>query len=501
MPDIITITMNKRDSAKSDVYRLNVRNGLLTPYLVNPGNMTDWVVDADGGIRIAKASDGVTETILYRPNDKMPFKTIIQNNFKNTVRPIGFTGEKNYFYALSNVNRDRTALVKINAENVKEEQIIYSSDKADIQRVDYLKNRHRLELAAWDEAKPKKHFLDANIKAIYDDLDKQLNTAGADSNEINIADRDTAENKFIVATHTDRNSGSFYLYEHSTGKLTKLNDNSSIINPDVLCVMQPISYKATDGLLINGYLTLPQGENKTNLPVIVMPHDGPFGGRNSWGYNPEVQFWASRGYAVFQVNYRGSSGYGKAFLNAGYKEVGGKMQQDITDGVDWLIANKIANPRKIAIYGRGFGGFSALYGVSSNPKLYNCAVVQDGFINFFSYINTIPPFYKSSLQKMYLQRMYQTVGDPVKDFNNLRNISPAFHPDKIKVPVMIFQAQRDPRANISELDTYIHQLQTQKVVSYTSYKKLRWSGSNDSSRLDMYSKIEKFLDNNMRVKP
>ncbi|MDB5117100.1 MAG: family peptidase [Mucilaginibacter sp.] len=490
-PDIITIAMNKRDSANFDIYRLNIKTGELKTYLKNPGNITEWFPDVDGKIRLVKASDGVDETILFRANEKAPFKAIIKNNFRNSVKPIAFTGVKNYFYALSNVGRDKTAFVEINAENGKEERVIYSSDKADIQRVDYIKNKHRVELVAWDEDKPQKHFLDAGIKAIYDDLGKQLS-----GNEINIIERDTAENKFIVATYTDRSRGSVYLYERSSGKLTRLNNNSSI-NPDELCVMQPISYHASDGLLINGYLTLPQGDDKTNLPVIVMPHDGPFGTRNSWGYNSEIQFLASRGYAVLVVNFRGSSGYGKQFFDAGFKELGGKMQQDITDGVNWLIANKIANPHKIAIFGHGFGGFSALYGVSFNPHLYNCAVVQDAPINIFTYIKEVPSFLKGSLQKRY--DMY---GDPEKDAGQLNTISPVFHPDKPKVPMIIFQGGKDPRANIPELNHYVGELQRRNVqVKFFLNKSERWSGASDSSKTNMYNEIEKFLDNNMRVKP
>ena len=199
---------------------------------------------------------------------------------------------------------------------------------------------------------------------------------------------------------------------------------------------------------------------------------------------PDVQFLANRGFAVLQVNYRGSSGYGKAFLDAGFKELGGKIQQDITDGVNWLIASKTANPKKIAIYGRGFGGYSALYGVSFNPRLYNCAIIQDGLIDLFSYINTIPAFFKSSLQKKYLQRMTEMVGDPGKDYAHLRDISPAFHPDKIKVPVIIFQAEQDPRANIPELDIYYHELLKRNAqVPYVKYKGVRSSGASDSTKI------------------
>ncbi|MDB4925675.1 prolyl oligopeptidase family serine peptidase [Mucilaginibacter sp.] len=490
-PDIITISMNKRDSANFDVYRLNVTNGELKPYLVNPGNITEWVMDADGRIRLAKASDGVDETILYRANDNAPFNPIIKNNFKNSVKPIAFTGVKNYFYALSNVGRDKTAFVEINAENGKEERVIYSSGTSDIQRVDYSKSKHRLELAAWEEAKPKKHFLNADIKTIYDNLSKQLGES-----EINITDRDTAEKKFIVTTYTDRSRGSVYLYERVTDKLIKLADNSDI-NPDELCTMQPIHYKASDGLIINGYLTLPLGDNKTNLPVVVMPHDGPFGARNSWEYKPEVQFLANRGFAVLQVNYRGSSGYGKAFYSAGFKEIGGKIQQDITDGVNWLIANKIANPKKIAIYGRGFGGFSALYGVSFHPHLYSCAVVQNGLISFFTYIQTAPAYYKP-----FLQKMYATIGDPEKDAAQLMAISPAFHPEKPVVPLFISQDAKDPRANLDDMNHYVSKLQKRNVqVKYSVNKNERGSVGNEKWRMQNYADIEKFLDNNIRVKP
>jgi dipeptidyl aminopeptidase/acylaminoacyl peptidase len=396
--------------------------------VLNPGNITDWLVDVDGKIRLIKATDGVDETILYRANDRAPFKAIIKNNFRNYVRAIAFTGYKENFYALSNVGRDKTAFVEINAADGKEGHVIYANNTTDVKGVDYNKTKHRLEFVSWEEARPMRKFYDANTKALYEGLNKQLN-----GYEINITDRDTAENKFIVQTYTDRSRGAVYLYERSTDKLTRLTDSSSI-NPDQLCAKKSISFTTNDGVVINGYLTLPKGDDQTNLPVIVIPHDGPFGMRDSWNYSPEVQFFANRGYAVLQLNYRGSSGYGKVFYSAGFKEVGGKIQQDITDGVNWLIANKIANPKKIAIYGRGFGGFSALYAISFNPKLYACAIVQNGLINLFTYIKTAPANYRPQLQKM-----YATIGDPEKDAELLRSISPVFHPDKPKVPVFFLQ--------------------------------------------------------------
>jgi len=486
--DLINIAMNKRDSAIFDVYRLNTQTGELKLYLKNPGNVTDWYPASEGNIRLAKASDGVNEKILFRQDNEHEFKTIISNNFRNSVTPIAFTKTGgNLFYALSNLNRDKTALVEIDAATGREVKLIYERKTADINEVNYSRNKHRLDMINWDDAKPERFFMNADMKLIYADLSKRL-----PQHEIRIVDRDTTENQLLISTYTDRSPGSMYLYQVDSKKLDKLTDFNPDIKAEELCVMKPVSYKARDGLLIKGYLTLPQTKTQTNLPVIMMPHNGPWS-RNSWGYNAEVQFLANRGYAVFQVNYRGSTGYGKAFLSAGFKEVGGKMQQDITDGVNWLIAKKIANPKKIAIYGAGFGGFSALHGISFNPGLYQCAVVQYGLINFFTYIKDVPPFLKP-----YLSMTYEMVGNPEKDADMLRSVSPVFHTDKIKVPLLIFQGAKDPRANISEVNQFVRDLRNRDVsVKYVLKENERTYFKNEQNRLDMYAEIENFLKTNL----
>ncbi|MFD0751159.1 alpha/beta hydrolase family protein [Mucilaginibacter calamicampi] len=495
-PDVLSITMNKRtmntaDSAQSDVYNLNLKTGEAKLYLTNPGNITEWFVEADGSIRLAKATEGADESIFYRSGEGAPFKLIIKNNFRNSVRPIIFSGVKNYFYASSNVGRDKMAIVEINAEDGKEQRVVYASDKADMQRVDFTRSKHRIESVAWEEDKPKKHFFDKGLGKVYQDVSAQL--AGS---EINLSSRDTAEQKFIVTASRDRSRGAVYLYERKQNKLSKLNDNPKP-NPEDMCAMEPISYHATDGLVINGYVTYPQGNDRTNLPVIVMPHDGPFEQRDQWGYKAETQFFASRGYAVLQVNYRGSSGYGKEFSNSGFKEQGGKIQQDILDGVNWLIQNKIANPAKVAIVGRRFGGFSALYGVSFFPHKYACAVAIDAPINAFTYVKELPSFLKPIMQ-----RRYEMFGDPEKDAERLKAISPVFNHSKVKSPVIIFQAGMDQSLNTSEMSHYISNLRRRNVpVEYNSSNKERRSGSSDSSRTQMYQKIEKFLHDNMLAKP
>jgi len=492
-PDVLTIRMNSRDPANFDVYRINIKTRALTTYLINPGNITQWYPDDDGTIRLVRESDGVNESILFRENDHAPFKKIIANNFKTTVVPVAFTGEKQYFYALSNVDRDKVALVEINAEDGKERNVVYSCANADIQNVEYSKIKHRLELLSWQDPGIKKYFLSKYIQYIYNKIAHDL-----PGYEINITDRDTNENKFIVSCYTDRNPGSFYLYLKDSSKLVKLGDVNSVLKPGELCPMQPVSYKASDGMMINGYLTLPLGPKKTNLPLVVMPHDGPFNQSFLWGYYPEVQFLANRGYAVLQVNYRGSTGFGKAYHSAGFKEVGGKVQQDITDGVHWLIQNKTANPKNIAIFGGGFGGFSALFGLSFHPGLYNCAVVQHGLINFFTYIKDGPPYLKP-----YANMTYEMVGDPEKDAVQLRAISPVFHTDRIKAPLLIFQGAKDLRANISELNQFVRELQKQNgnaKVKYFLKQNERTIFRSEVNRMEMYSEIESFLDKNMHVK-
>lgn len=490
-PDLITVSLNKRDPGTFDVYRLNVKTGDLKLYLKNPGNVTRWYPGPDGSIRLAKSSDGVNETVLFRPDERSDFRPVIRNNFIDRVEPIAFTGERNFFYALSNVERDKMALVVIDAETGKEKKVLYASDKADIMDVAYSRNKRRVELAAWDEAKPQKHFLNDSIKAIYDNISGRLK-----GEQINIVDRDSLEDKFIINTYTDKSPGSFYLYEHNGSKLTKLGDIYSGIDTDKFCSMQPVSFKASDGLMINGYLTVPNGKEQKNLPVVVMPHDNIWG-RDSWGYDAEVQFLANRGYAVFQVNYRGSGGYGKAFRKQGFKQVGGKIQSDITDGVRWLVNNKIANPKKIAIFGGGFGGFSALYGVSFHPQMYNCAVVKYGVINFFTYLKDVPPYLKP-----FIGMTYQMIGDPEKDAEQLRAISPVFHTDKIKSPLLIFQGAKDPRANISELNQFVRELKKRNVpVTYRLKENERAFFRSEHNRMEMYAEIEKFLSANMQVKP
>ena len=256
---------------------------------------------------------------------------------------------------------------------------------------------------------------------------------------------------------------------------------------------KPISFKAKDGLIIHGYLTLPKNTDLKGLPAVILPHDGPRG-RSSWGYNAEVQFLANRGYAVLQINYRGSSGYGKAFYTAGFQQWNDKIQGDINSGAEWLITEKIANPKRIAIYGNGLGGYLALSCLYKNPKLYRCGGSNSGEINLFSYLKSIPPYYKS-----YLQMYYELIGNPVTNSEELRLASPVFHADKFSNPVFIAQNPNNPEVNVAEGIQFIRELKKQNVpVTYVEKDERSNPIANQQARTELYKSLELFLEKNLK---
>ncbi len=483
----VLVSLNKRDSTVFDAYRLDMKTGNLSLLFQNPGNITKWYSDPAGKLRMAIASDGVNETLLYRDKESQNFRSVLRNNFKTSISPISFSADNSCIYALSNKNRDKMALVELDCVTGKEHRVIYSNPQVDVSEAIYSVNKDKLIYAGFETWKKERHYLDDTFKAIFKKLEKLL-----PNTEIVIASSDSLEKKFIVRTYTDRNPGSFYLYSIDDDKLVKLSDVNSSLKVENMAEMKPISYKTRDGLTVYGYLTLPRGMPPQNLPVVVMPHGGP-DTRNSWGYNSEVQFLASRGYAVFQVNFRGSKGYGKDFWIAGFKEWGAKMQDDITDGVHWLIEEKIADPSRIGIYGFSFGGFSALHGLMSSPELYRCGASYSGFTNLFTYFKDIPPYFRP-----YLQMYYETVGNPETDADYFRAASPVFHTDKIKVPVLIAQGGRDPRVNMNETHQFVKELKKKKVpVTYIFKEGEGHVFRNNENRLEFYKKLEIFLDQNL----
>ncbi|PST84683.1 S9 family peptidase [Pedobacter yulinensis] len=485
----LLVASNKRDSTVFDVYKLNIRDGSLSLAARNPGNIADWITDAEGRLKLAIASDGVNETLLFRDNESQAFRPVIKSSFKNTLVPIGFAGKDGRtVYAISNINRDKNALIELDMVTGKEQKVLFYSDSLNVVEGQYSRAKAQVEYVVVETWKKQKRYLNERAKAFYGKLDELL-----PKTEIKIMARDKNENVFVLRTFTDRNPGSYYLYISGQQKLKKLADINSSIHEAEMCEMKPVSFTSRDGLTVNGYLTLPKGGKKEKLPVVVLPHNGPRS-RNGWGYDAEVQFLANRGYAVFQINYRGSDGYGKQFMTAGFKQWGKKIREDVIDGVNWLIVQNIADRKRIAIYGTGFGGFIALNCMSENPGLFVAAASNSGVVNLFSYLKSIPPFWKTSLQ-MY----YEIVGNPLTDVDYMRSVSPVFHSDRFKKPLFIAQNAKDPRVNPGETIQFVKELKKRNIpVTYLEKDEGSYQEKKEESRKRFYAALEAFLKENLK---
>jgi len=491
VPTEVIIGMNKRDPQVFDPYRLNIETGKMEMLAENPGNIQGWIFDHDGKLRAASALDGVNSQILYRDKESDPFQVVLTTSFKETMSPQFFTFDNKNVYSVSNLNRDKTAAVIFDLANGKELEVLYENPDNDVDALSYSKKRKVLTTAFYESWKGERYFFDDETKLIFDRLNKEL-----DNYEIAITGVTKEEDKFIIRTYSDRSLGSYYIYDKNSDELTKIVDVSPWIDENEMASQVPVEYQSRDGLTIHGYLTLPLGytmENAEDLPVVVNPHGGPWA-RDSWGFNPEIQFLANRGYAVFQMNFRGSTGYGKKFWEESFKEWGRAMQDDITDGVQWLIEKGIADKDRIAIYGGSYGGYATLQGLVKTPDLYAAGVDYVGVSNLFTFMQTIPPYWKP-----YLDMMYEMVGNPVSDSLQFVETSPALNAAKITTPLFIAQGANDPRVNKDESDQVVEALKARGIVVEYMVKDNEGHGfHNEENRFDFYRAMEKFLGENMK---
>jgi dipeptidyl aminopeptidase/acylaminoacyl peptidase len=482
-PDELLISNNKRNPQIFDVYLLNTATGELKMVAENPGNITGWITDNDGKIRAAVTADGVNTSVLYRETEKDKFKTVITTSFKETLSPVLFTFDNKNLYCLSNLGRDKTAVVEFDPNTAKEVKVIYENADADIVGLDYSKLRKVLTVAYFETDKLQKHFLDSLVQQIDQKISAQI-----PDYIFQITRKSKDETKLLVYTNSDRYFGGYYLYDVNSGEFKKLADFKPWLKEENMAVMNPITYQSRDGITIQGYLTLPKGLKAEKLPVVINPHGGPWA-RDSWGFNPEVQFLANRGYAVLQINFRGSTGYGRKFWESSFKQWGRTMQDDITDGVKWLISQGIADSTRIAIYGGSYGGYATLAGITLTPKLYACAVDYVGVANMFTFMKTIPPYWEP-LRQMF----YEMVGDPVKDSLMLAEVSPVFHVNQIRCPLFVAQGANDPRVNIDESNQVVDSLRKMGVTVEYMVKDNEGHGFyNQENQFDFYRAMEKFL--------
>ena len=486
-PNHIIIGLNKRNPQIHDPYRINVNDGKMDMIAENPGNISEWMTDHDGKLRIAITSDGVNTSILHRASESEKFESILTTDFKVSVSPLFFTFDNKNLYVASNRGRDKSAVFKFDLNNAQEEKLIFEHDEVDVSGLMYSRKRKVLTGVNYTVAKNEITFFDTWREDIQQKLEENL-----PGYEVGITSFSEDEAKAVVVTYSDKSRGTYYYYDIDKNKLTELGKASPWLNEEDMSDMKPVQYRSRDGLVINGYLTLPKGTNGKNLPVIVNPHGGPWH-RDSWGYKSEIQFLANRGFAVFQMNFRGSTGYGREFWEKSFKQWGKSMQDDISDGVNWLIDEGIANPDRIAIYGASYGGYATLAGLTFTPDLYACGIDYVGVSSLFTFMESMPPYWE-----LYRKMLYEMVGHPDKDKELLASASPLLHIDKIKVPLFIAQGANDPRVKKSESDQIVEALQNAGIdVPYMVKNDEGHGFYNEENQFDFYREMEIFLNKHL----
>ena len=482
--NFILIELNKNNPQVHDVYRLNVNNGDLELIAKNPGNISGWMTDNDGKLRIALTSDGVNSSILYRDSEKDDFKEILTTNFKESVSPLFFTFDNNEIYVSSNRHRDKSSIYKFDLQKGIETDLIFEHPNVDVYSLMRSKKRKLITGVSFYTDKQNYKFYDSWRRDLQLSLENKIPGV-----EVRLSSLSKDETKAIIVAFSDRSRGTYYYYDIEKDELTILAELSPWLKTDDMAKMSPVKYESRDGLTIHGYLTLPLNHNKGDrIPVVVNPHGGPWV-RDYWGFNSEIQFLANKGYAVFQMNYRGSTGYGRSFWEKSFKQWGKDMQNDITDGVNWLIDEGIADPDKIAIYGASYGGYATLAGLTFTPDLYACGVDYVGVSSLFTFMESMPPYWE-----LYRSMMYEMVGHPDNDKELLASASPLLHIDKIKAPLFIAQGANDPRVKKSESDQIVEALKQKGIdVPYMVKDDEGHGFYNEENQFDFYKSMDDFL--------
>ena len=445
-PDLIYIGLNDRDASWHDLYSVKISTGERTLMKENTEKISGWVFDQKDQLRLATRStdDGGTE--ILRVGDTV-FTSIYKCSNEETCYPTSFHKDNKNVYLVTNKgDQDLTSLMLWDpGTGIINKVESDPENEVDFGNAMFSDVTKEMIATIYVGAKPRVYFKDKSYEADYKYLKEQLKGA-----EVNFGSSTKDEQLWLISANSDVDPGATYLYDRSTRKLTFQYRPRPKLPVDQLVPMKPVTYASKDGMMIPAYLTLPKGESK-NLPVIIMPHGGPWA-RDYWGYNPYAQFWANRGYAVLQSNFRSSTGYGKKFLNAGNGEWGEAMQDDLTAGVEYLIKEGIADPKRVGILGGSYGGYATLAGLTFTPDVYAAGVSIVGPSNLLTLLESIPPYWEA-IRKLFHIRM----GDPNTEEGKakLMKQSPLFSADKIKVPLMVVQGANDPRVKKAESDQIV----------------------------------------------
>lgn len=485
-PDTIYVGLNDRDPSWHDLYKVLISTGERTLLRKNTERISGWKFDQKGELRLALRTTGKGATEVLRV-DQEALTKVYECGIFESVSPVAFHKDGRRVYMETNKgDRDLAQLVLFDPTTGKEELVESDPLKhVDFGSAIFSEITQELQATTYEDARTRIYFRDKALEADYRLLEKKL-----PGREIDFGSMTADEQVVLVHASSDKDPGTVYRFDRRTKAMNLEYTSRERLPREHMATMKAVHYKSSDGLDIPAYLSLPKGVPTKKLPLIIFPHGGPWS-RDSWGFNGRIQFLVNRGYAVLQPNFRGSTGYGKAFLNAGNKQWGDKMQDDITWGVKYLVNQNLADPQRVGIMGGSYGGYATLAGVAFTPDLYKAAVSVVGPSNLLTLLETIPPYWEAG-RILFHERM----GDPTtpEGKKQLERQSPLNSADRIKTPLMVVQGANDPRVKKAESEQIVTALRDRNfAVEYICAPDEGHGFQRPVNNMAMYAAAEKFF--------
>lgn len=491
---LVAIPRLSRNRVIQDVKTMDIRTGRQSIVERNPGNIAAWLTNDDGDVIGALQLEDGKRRVLHRPAGAGDWNTLVEFEDSNGgFTPAWISDDGKRMLIRSNLSpdgtvRDKAAIYEYDFLNNQIGRLVFEHPEVDVGGVMSSDVTDQPTAVYFNAAKPGYHFLDAEWKAIWDGIQ-----AAFPGRMVSATSLTEDERKFVFAVWDDRNPADYYLYDRDSNQMEELAEIYDWLPEDSLAQTEPVTIESRDGLQLPAYLTLPPGSDGKNLPMVLNVHGGPWA-RDSWGFNPEVQLMANRGYAVLQVNFRGSTGYGQDFRNASRKQWGLKMQDDLTDAVHWAVQTGVADPDRVCIYGGSYGGYAAMAGATFTPDLYQCAINYVGVTDINLLFETMPASWE-----LLRKEMIRDVGDPEEDKALLADRSPINHVDKIQVPILMAYGRQDPRVVLEHALRFERQLKLHEKDYQLIIKNKEGHGFRKfENQVEWYTKVIDFLDANLK---
>jgi len=488
VPGEILVISNRRRVEFPDVYRLDIYSGHMRRVELNPGNVVRWFTDRAGEPRAGLWMDGLERGVTWK-NAAGEWQRVSTFGFGQADdEPLAVGADPRTLYVASNIGHDKRVLRALDLATGKYGPVLFEHPDADVDDVVLSRATGEPIAAVYTTDRPRWHPLDpawgTSISGVEAALPGRL---------VQFVSRSQDESLAVVHAGSDQAPGTYYLLDRAKGKMEWLADVADWIDPDQMAPTRYVSIAARDGVQLHGLLTLPRGSNGGPRAMILYVHGGPFGIRDVWGFDPRVQFLANRGYAVLQVNFRGSGGYGRQFLEAGYRQWGRAMQDDLSDAVDWAVKQGVADRARIGIFGASYGGYAAMAGLALTPDQYRCGINLVGPTDIELLFDTLP---RAWLR--FVPRMRRTIGDPDSEGDYLDAVSPLKLAARIRAPVFMAYGERDPRVNHKHGTRMRDALERQGVPHEFIMKSDEGHGYvKEKNRLELYTRIDAFLRANL----